>query len=433
MGDTYCFGLKQHIGIKSRAIVKVDDLVKRGALIAKSPEDSLGTNLHTSISGVVTRITDDYIEIKADEEQTDDYVPISGETKLDLIKAAGIVGMGGAGFPTDVKLGTDFKQNGLVIINAAECEPVLSHNEKSIEENPARVYNGLKYAMEVVNANKGIIAIKKKNIKAIQAINEVIEDDNIKVFSLEDIYPMGEERALIREVLGDVLEPTKLPLEVNCIVINSETASRITDAIELKKPFITKDITVAGRLQNEELIQVFLDVPLGKSVQGVLEMAGGVNQEYGELIMGGPFTGSSTDLEQPISKTSGGVIATTPFLKESRPMGLLVCACGSDDKRLEEIAQKMGANVVGVEYCKQAQNIKGTLKCENPGKCPGQAQKVMALKSNGAQSLLISNCTDCSNTVMSIAPKLKMTVYHCTDGALRAVNHKLIRKAKISK
>lgn len=88
----------------------------------------------------------------------------------------------------------------------------------------------------------------------------------------------------------------------------------------------------------------------------------------------------------------------------------------------------MGSEAAGVEYCKQAHRVKNSLKCENPGKCPGQVQKVMALKKAGAQALLISNCTDCTNTVMSCAPKLGLPVYHCTDGALRAVNHKLIRK-----
>ncbi|MFC0904324.1 hypothetical protein ACFHWD_06445 [Clostridium sp. MT-14] len=88
----------------------------------------------------------------------------------------------------------------------------------------------------------------------------------------------------------------------------------------------------------------------------------------------------------------------------------------------------MGSKVVGVEYCKQAKQVKNTRKCENPGKCPGQVQKVLALKKSGAQAVLISNCTDCTNTVMSCAPQLKLPVYHCTDGALRAVNYRMIRR-----
>jgi hypothetical protein len=146
--------------------------------------------------------------------------------------------------------------------------------------------------------------------------------------------------------------------------------------------------------------------------------------------MGGPFTGKRTSLQEPVIKTTGGLIATECFLKGPKKIGLLVCACGGDKARLEQIAQSMGCEVAGVEYCKQAKEVKGTRKCENPGRCPGQVQKVMALKKAGAEAVLISNCTDCSNTVMSCAPKMGLPVYHCTDGALRAVNIPLVRAIK---
>jgi hypothetical protein len=144
--------------------------------------------------------------------------------------------------------------------------------------------------------------------------------------------------------------------------------------------------------------------------------------------MGGPFTGKRTYPDSPVIKTTGGLIAAECFPKGPEKIGLLVCACGADKDRLMELAESMGSEVVGVEYCKQARQVKTAYKCENPGKCPGQVQKIMALKKAGAEAVLISNCTDCSNTVMSCAPKLGLPVYHCTDGALRAVNHKLVRR-----
>jgi len=98
---------------------------------------------------------------------------------------------------------------------------------------------------------------------------------------------------------------------------------------------------------------------------------------------------------------------------------------------MQEIARKMGAEVIAVERCKQAVEVRGTLKCLNPGNCPGQAEKVLHLKKSGAEVLLIGNCSDCSNTVMAIAPKLHIPVYHITDGALRAMNLHLIRKLSI--
>ncbi len=165
----------------------------------------------------------------------------------------------------------------------------------------------------------------------------------------------------------------------------------------------------------------------------MLERAGGLSAECGELILGGPFTGRRTAKDAPITKTSGGVIAAMPFLREKRPMGLLVCACGASQSRMEEIAASMGAPVVAVERCKQAEESRGgSLKCQNPGCCPGQAERVLKLKKAGAQVLLIGNCTDCTNTVMTIAPKLGLPVYHCTDGALRAVNLPLVRKMKLN-
>ena len=161
-----------------------------------------------------------------------------------------------------------------------------------------------------------------------------------------------------------------------------------------------------------------------------MEKAGGLENNYGELIAGGPFTGKRTSLSAPLVKTTGGIIAAECFPKGPEKIGLLVCACGADEARLRQIAADMDSTVAGVEFCKQARLVNSNQKCENPGRCPGQVQKVMALKKAGAEALLISNCTDCSNTVMSCAPQLKLPVYHCTDQALRAVNMPLIRKIK---
>lgn len=352
-----------------------------------------------------------------------------------MIEEAGIVGLGGAGFPTYAKLNKSFINDGVVIVNAAECEPILSHNIQRIEDNSAQLIRGLEIVMSIVNASKGVIAIKEKHVKAIECLKREIHDSNICIATLPDMYPMGEERAIIREVLGTVLSVDSLPMEANAIVINAETVCRIQEAVDLKKPLIDKDITVAGKIKGNiqsKLIQMFFDIPLGMSVEDVFEMAGGVEQGYGEIIMGGPFTGKRTYMDAPVIKTTGGLIATECFMKGPERIGLLVCACGADKERLEQIAESMGSEVVGVEYCKQAKKVKNTRKCENPGRCPGQVQKVMALKKAGAQAVLISNCTDCSNTVMSCAPKMGLPVYHCTDGALRAVNIPLVRAIKNS-
>lgn len=315
-----------------------------------------------------------------------------------------------------------------MIVNAAECEPILSHNIERIEQEPEKILKGLKIVMDLVHASRGIVAIKGIHTNAIQSLEKSISDEKVSVFHLENVYPMGEERALIRETLGILLSPEQLPLEASAIVINAETLLRIYEAVELKKPLIDKDMTVAGKLKEDASIHILKDVPIGMKVSDVLAKVGGVGPTYGELIMGGPFTGKRTSLDAPVVKTTGGIIAAEEFLPAPDKIGLLVCACGANKERLMEQAASMGSEVVGVEYCKQAKELRGNRKCENPGRCPGQVQKVMNLKNAGAKAVLISNCTDCTNTVMSCAPQLKLPVYHCTDGALRAVNYKLIRR-----
>lgn len=426
----YKFLMKQHIGAAAIPIVKKGQKVKRGELLGKAKEKTISSNVFSSVTGIVTEVTEEYIEVEKNSEvNKEEYLRLKGNTPLELIEEAGIVGLGGAGFPSYKKLSSELYKGGTVIINAAECEPILKHNILRIEKSAEHLIKALETVMKIVKAEKGIIAIKKKHHKAIEALEEHISEDKIKLHLLEDMYPMGEERAVIKEVTGKLLEVGMLPFEANCIVLNVETLYRIYEAVNNKKPFIDKDLTVAGKL-NGALIQVFEDVPIGIQVGEVIEKAGGLYKEHGEILMGGPFTGKRTSEASNVVKTTGGIIITEVPLKGPDKIGLLVCACGADKERLMEIAKDMKSEVVEVKYCLQAHEVKGTYKCDNPGKCPGQLKKVLALKKAGANGILISNCTDCSNTVMSCAPQLKLPVYHCTDAALRAVNHRLIRKNK---
>ena len=422
--------LRQHVGAPCEAIVKVGDRVKKGSLIAKPT--GLGANIFSSVYGEIKEITEQAIIIEKDEDQPEDFVKLEGEDKLQLIKDAGIVGMGGAGFPTAIKLGTKVKY---ILVNAAECEPLLHHNVDQMVDNTELTIRGLKYVMEICEAEKGIFALKAKNQKAVDALVEGCKGDNsLDIHLLPDIYPMGEERAVVREVLGILLDPTDLPSKADAVVINVETLQRIAEAIELKKPCFSKNITVVGKLNGGVEPHVFMDVPVGTSVRELIEMASGIDGEYGEIIMGGPFTGKACDLDDPITKTTGGIIVTEPFEDlKGEEMGLLICACGGDEERMRDLAKKMNAEVVSVQTCKQAVEMKSSLKCENPGNCPGQAQKVMNIKKAGAKHILIGNCTDCSNTVMGSAPKMNLEVHHQTDTVLKTVGKDVIRYMTVSK
>lgn len=424
--------LKQHIGAPAKAVVKPGDTVRRGSLLAV-PE-GLGANIHSAVDGLVKELSEDRILLEEAAEQSEGFQQITGEDCLSLIQAAGIVGMGGAGFPAAVKLNTDLK-GGYLLVNAAECEPLLAHNMRQILEQPEKTLRGIEYAMKCCKAAKAVIAIKKKHEAEINVLLRSLSDfSDISLHLLPDLYPMGEERAVVREVLGILLPPTALPSEANAVVINVETCLRIAEAVEEKKPSFLKNITVAGKLKKGKEAQVFMDIPVGTTVGELIEMAGGIDGDYGEILFGGPFTGTAVSLSTPITKTSGGIIVTEPFPNlRGAKMGVLICACGGNMDRMEDLCQKYNATLTAVQACKQAVDVRGTLKCENPGNCPGQAAKILHFKNKGCTDILIGNCSDCTNTVMGSAPKMNLTVHHQTDHVLQTVGMEPMRYLTKSK
>lgn len=456
MSELYTYPLRQSIGAPSSPLVKNGDKVRRGQRIAEAGA-GLGVPIYTSVNGTVQGVTDTEITVSYEETDFSTYLPLPDALTdpLTIMKEAGLVGLGGAGFPTYAKLSKPFETGGTVIVNAAECEPILNHNITRIEKNPAEIVDGLLIAMKTVHASKGILAIKAKHNEAIADLQKAIPADApVSIALLEDIYPQGEERAIVRDVLGTLLPGNALPLEAGAVIVNAETCYRIFLAVRKKMPFIDKDLTCGGKLKAdsyEDMAKVFLDTPLGISLGTVIERAGGMVPSvhlllpgekpdyengwtaYSELIIGGPFTGHRASPDQPVVKTTGGILISECLPHLDKKMGLLVCACGADEVRMREIAEGMGATVVGIEKCKQAEDIKGHLKCANPGHCPGQVAKVMKLKREGAEVLLIGNCTDCTNTVMSCAPQLGLPVYHTTDCALRAAGYPLYRKMHADK
>ena len=451
--------LRQHVGAPCAAIVKAGDRVEKGTLIATPT--GLGANIFASVYGVVEEVAEDRIIIKPDEEQKDEFVPIKveeGASKLDMVKAAGVVGMGGAGFPTAIKLNinlaetpmaeldkeinpelpADFKlEHGYILINAAECEPGLVHNIRQIENECDKVIRGVKYAMEITHADKAIFAIKKKNDKAIETLRAAIKDeDAMTIHLLPDIYPMGEERAVVRECLGVNLSTTQLPSAARSVVINLETVAKIAEAIDEKKPCISKNVTVRGKLVGGNEAHVFENVPIGVSVGELIERAGGIDGKYGEVVMGGAFTGKATELDAPITKTTGGILVTVEFPDlHGANVGLLICACGANEERMRDLCTKMNGKVVSIAKCKQAiENKPGApLKCLRPGNCPGQVKNNLQFKKDGCEFIIIGNCSDCSNTVMTSAPKMGLKVLHQTDHVMRTIGHPLYRKLTVSK
>ena len=429
--------LKQHIGDTAAPLVSTGDTVKKGQLLAVPV--GLGANIHSSVSGNVIEVSNTYITIKPDTHQTAEFIKIKDTTShLEAIKEAGIVGAGGAGFPTHIKLDTNLNA-GCVIANAAECEPTLFHNIRVLEENPESILRGLKYIMDIVNASKGFIAIKPKNKTALVSLEKAIkvyaketEDSvheiknsvqeikgsakdikahskdikahskdihghvNIEIKTLPDMYPAGDERVVVREILGIELEPGQLPSTVGAIVSNVETVKRVQEAIELRKPVITKDITVGGRLGHTlgNNPQVFLEQPIGTPVSHYIHACGGLVMPAGEIVLGGPFTGVAGDEDSALTKTTAGVFVAMPFPIAEKKFGLLVCECGATTERLREIVAGMNGTVVSETLCKRMVEVNGRYRCEKPGNCPGQAETALFLKRQEAQAILTSACQD---------------------------------------
>ncbi|EHK4067751.1 proline reductase-associated electron transfer protein PrdC [Listeria monocytogenes] len=383
--------LKQHVGAPCKPVIAIGDYVEKGQLIAKPA--GLGANIHASVSGEIIAISETAIEIQLAEVQSDTFVPIAEQTDhLAMIEEAGVVGAGGAGFPTYVKLSTKII-GGYLIANAAECEPLLAHNIKQIEENAEQLVRGLKYMIEITEAKKAYFAIKTKYRTAMYALGKAVKNEPlIEVKYLPDMYPAGDERVIIRELLGITLKPGQLPIEANAIVSNVETIKHVAEAIELRKPCIEKDITVSGRVQQGS--HVFENVPIGTPVKLLIDAAGGYVEPHGEIVIGGPFTGSSGEEATPVNKTTGGVLVSMPFPQENRKIGILICECGGGKARLEEIAHNMGAEVVSEQRCKRMVEVNGRYRCDLPGVCPGQAEKVMQMKKDGAEVVLTGTCQD---------------------------------------
>lgn len=381
--------LKQHLGGVNKPIIKKGERVYRGQLLAVP--DGVGANIHSSYSGEVLNIDKLSITIRADEKQPKDYIRLDpSKDYLDIIREAGIVGAGGAGFPTYIKLNTVLDK-GFVIVNAAECEPMLEHNIKRIEKDPGLIVRGLQYTMKITKAKKGYIGIKAKNQRALSGLEKATKGmKNIQIKYLQDVYPAGDERVIIKEILDIKLKPGQLPLESNAVVLNTETIKNIVMAIEEEMPVITKDITLGGRVNSGK--KVLFDIPIGMPVDKLIRESGGYIKPYGEILLGGPFTGRPGSEDSQVIKTLGGILVTMPLPEDTRKFGVIGCECGADIPRLREIVEKMGGKVVEGVNCKRMVDVNGRLRCEEPGVCPGQAEQVIHLKKSGAEAIIAGTC-----------------------------------------
>lgn len=222
---------------------------------------------------------------------------------IKAVQAAGIIGAGGGGFPTYIKLNTNVDT---VIANGSECEPLLASDKSLLKENPSLVIQGLQYAMIATGAKTGYIALKHHYKDVVEAVNKALPPDgNIKLHFLENYYPAGDEFLTVYDVTHRIIPEGGLPLHVGVMVGNVLTLAQIARAVD-GKPVTERPVTIAGSVKQPQVITV----PIGTSYNDLIQMAGGTIHPTDVIIDGGPMMGSIVeDLEQGIAKTTSGVIA----------------------------------------------------------------------------------------------------------------------------
>ena len=219
----------------------------------------------------------------------------------DKVRLAGVVGAGGGGFPTHVKLAA---KADTIIANGAECEPLLHKDAVIMEEQAADLVKGMQLAAAAVGAKDVVIGIKGKKKHAVEAVTAACKGTNVRVHLLGDYYPAGDEYDLVYEVTGRLIPPAGIPIQVGAVVNNVETFINIAAAAE-GKPLTHKMLTIAGAVKSP----VTLRVPVGTTYRDCIEAAGGLTTNDPVLCIGGLMMGQTTDnLDSPITKTSTGVV-----------------------------------------------------------------------------------------------------------------------------
>jgi Na+-translocating ferredoxin:NAD+ oxidoreductase RnfC subunit len=222
-------------------------------------------------------------------------------TIVDQVRSAGVVGAGGGGFPTHVKLAA---QADTVIANGAECEPLLHKDATILEEMAGQVVAGVQIAMQAVGAKTGIVGIKGKKKLAVEALRSACQGTPVRVHLLGDYYPAGDEYDLVHETTGRLIPPAGIPIQIGVVVNNVETFLNITAAVQ-GQPVTHKYLTIAGAVQQP----VTLKTPIGTSLRACLDAAGGVTTADPVLCLGGLMMGEVTDnLDTPVTKTTTGVV-----------------------------------------------------------------------------------------------------------------------------
>lgn len=335
---TVVIQMSQHLGAPANPIVQVGDYVKVGQKIGEAA-GFISAPVHSSVSGTVVAIeprmhgtrgcemTSVVIESDGKDVLHESVQPkgnldeLTPDEIIDIVREAGIVGMGGAGFPTCVKL-KPAKPVDTILLNGCECEPMLTADHRVLLAFADDIIYGLKAILKTTGAEKGLIVIEDNKPDAIELLQSKVADiDNIEVFPARTKYPQGAEKTLIKRVTGRVVPSGGLPADVGCIVSNISTVKAISDAIQKGMPLIERVATVTGeKIKNPGNFIV----KIGTSVKELIDYCGGVTDDDVLIKMGGPMMGFAlSDVNVPMMKGSNGIIAIET--DQTEPVACIKC------------------------------------------------------------------------------------------------------------
>ncbi|MBF0280173.1 MAG: electron transport complex subunit RsxC [SAR324 cluster bacterium] len=342
--EEYVLPLSQHIGAPSIAIVQKKQKVERGEMIAK-PGGFVSVALHAPVSGTVTAIEASRhpngqllpaIRIKADPFATQRFEaktpPVLEEMDqkqfVALVQSAGLVGLGGAAFPSHVKFSIpEGKHCKFLIINGCECEPFLTSDHRLMLEQAPQLIKGIKILARFLGVEKTFVGIEVNKADAIAGLQSLIQKEKtvMEVVPLQVKYPQGAEKMLITAILKKEVPSGKLPLDVETVVANVGTAVALADYFTRSQPLIERIVTVTGPGINRP---ANLMVPIGTPLHEVIETCGGLKPETTRILLGGPMMGvAQKNLEVPVLKGTSGVLALTG--QEAREISTYKCVrCG---------------------------------------------------------------------------------------------------------
>ena len=321
---TVVISMSQHLGAPANPIVEVGDTVKVGQKIGEAA-GFISAPVHSSVSGTVVAVEPRLhatrgsemmaVVIESDGKNTlhesvkpnKSYESLTSDEIIEIVREAGIVGMGGAGFPTSVKLKPN-KPIEAILLNGCECEPFLTADHRVLLEFADDILYGLKAMMKTVDAEKGIIVIEDNKPDAVALMEEKTADcDNLQVVVAKTKYPQGAEKMLIKRVMGRQVPRGGLPADVGVVVSNISTVKAVSDAIQKGMPLIERVASVTGgKIKNPGNYIV----KIGTNVKDLIDYCGGVTDDDVMIKMGGPMMGFAlSDLNVPMMKGSNGIIA----------------------------------------------------------------------------------------------------------------------------